>query len=117
MTDWLKNSVHLHTPTLWTYEITSAITKGVRFGLLSEATGRELLAQVFQLDLQIVSPDTSQANAEFQWSRRLDRANAYDCFYLSLAEALETDLWTSDQKLVNAVNQPWVHYAESANAI
>lgn len=117
MAGWVKDSLRIYTPTLWTYEITSAISKGVRFGLFSEASGKELLRQAFQMELQIVNPDSNQANSAFQWSRRLNRANAYDCFYLGLAQSLDSELWTSDQKLVNAVNESWVRYAESANAI
>lgn len=117
MTSWIREPRRIHAPTLWAYEITSAVTKGVRFGLFSEALGKELIDQAFQLDIEIVSPSIELANGAYEWSRRLERANAYDCFYLSLAERLKTELWTCDQKLANAVNQPWVRYAENPSAI
>ena len=47
----------------------------------------------------------------FAWTRRLNRAAAYDSFYLALAEGLQCDLWTADRRLFNAVDLPWVHLA------
>ncbi len=43
---------------------------------------------------------------------RLNRAAAYDSFYLALAESLGCELWTADQRLHNAVDLPWVRLAE-----
>jgi hypothetical protein len=39
-----------------------------------------------------------------------DRAAAYDSSYLALAESLQCDLWTMDERLRNAVNLPWVRW-------
>ena len=39
---------------------------------------------------------------------RLNRAAAYDSFYLALAETLGSELWTTDNHLYNAAAQPWV---------
>ena len=41
----------------------------------------------------------------------LERAAAYDSFYLALAEQLDADLWTTDLNLVRAVGKPWVKSA------
>jgi predicted nucleic acid-binding protein len=42
------------------------------------------------------------------WTRRLNRAAAYDSFYLAVAESLGCELWTADQRLSKAVDLPWV---------
>jgi hypothetical protein len=38
----------------------------------------------------------------------LDRAAAYDSFYLALTESLGRELWTADRHLCSAVALPWV---------
>jgi len=47
-------------------------------------------------------------NRAYTWTRRLNRAVAYDSFYLALAERLDCDFWTADRRLVNAASQPWI---------
>lgn len=109
---WLRSGYRLCAPTLWAYEITSALTKMVHFGRLSTMTGREALQLAFQLEIDLVSPDEEQALRAFVWTERLDRIAAYDSFYLALAETRDCELWTVDRRLVNAVAQPWVRLVE-----
>ncbi len=47
----------------------------------------------------------------WELARRYDRPQAYDCFYLALAEILDTELWTADRRFYNAVtaDEPRVH--------
>ena len=109
---WLQAGHRLCAPTLWTYEITSAITKMVHFGRLSTATGRQALQLAFQFEIELVPPDEEQAFKALAWTERLDRVAAYDSFYLALAEARECVFWTVDRRLVNAAAQPWVRLVE-----
>jgi len=109
---WLQAGYRLCAPTLWAYEITSAITKMVHYGRLSTTTGREAFQLTFQLEIELVSPDEEQAFKALAWTERLDRVAAYDSFYLALAETRECALWTVDRRLVNAVAQPWVRLVE-----
>ncbi len=39
----------------------------------------------------------------WELSRRYDRPQVYDCFYLALAEVFDTELWTADRRFFNAV--------------
>lgn len=98
----------LYAPSLWVYEITSAINKLVRFGELTEAEGLSALKSAGALRVQLAMPDEAMALQAFRWTRQLNRAAAYDSFYVALAEQLGCDLWTADKRLVNMVNQPWV---------
>lgn len=108
---WLRDGYELYAPTLWAYEMTSALCKAVRFGELTPEEGRHSLALAQTLGIQLIPPDADQARAAFDWTLRLDRAAAYDSFYLALAETLRCDLWTADRHLHNAVEQPWVRCA------
>ena len=98
-------------PALWLYETTSIVTKAIRFGQLTVETGIQALELLGELELQLVEPDPDQRRRAFDWTLQLERAAAYDSFYLALAEQLDADLWTTDLNLVRAVGKPWVKSA------
>lgn len=102
----------LYAPALWLYEVTSALCKMVHFQQLTVSEGQQLLILVHQLEIETVAPDENQTQRAFVWTGRLNRAAAYDSFYLALAETLGCDLWTADKRLFNAANRPWVRWAE-----
>jgi len=110
MAEWMQNGVDLYAPTLWLYEVTSAVTKAVHFDILTEIEGRQALQLAQALDFRLVHPDNTLVELAYDWTRRLDRAAAYDSFYLALTQSLSAEFWTADQRLVNAVDLPWVHY-------
>ena len=108
---WLAKDFEFCAPSLWIYEVTSALTKLVRFGELSEGQGREILQLLRKSEIQLFEMDEILVEKSFAWTMQLNRTAAYDCFYLALAESLDCELWTADQRLVNAANQPWVKLA------
>jgi predicted nucleic acid-binding protein len=110
---WLQNGFELVAPTLWLYETTSALCKLVHFGELTPEEGERALALAQTLGVALIPPDETAARAAFEWTVRLDRAAAYDSFYLALAERLGCALWTADQHLCAAVDQPWVCSVEA----
>jgi predicted nucleic acid-binding protein len=105
---WGEGGCALYAPTLWLYEMTSALCKLARLSELTQDEARQALALVPELGVQLVSPDSLLARSALEWTLRLNRAAAYDSFYLALAEALECELWTADQRLRHAVELPWV---------
>ena len=110
---WQRNGYRLCAPTLWTYELTSAISKMVYFGHLSQTVARESLLVAYDLAVELIAPDQEQISKALAWTCRLSRAAAYDSFYLALADTLDCDLWTVDKRLVNAAAEPWVRFAEA----
>jgi len=111
VTQWLGDRHELVAPALWLYELTSALCKAVRFSELTPEEGERALALARSLGVELISPDSEQARAAFHWTIQLNRAAAYDSFYLALAERLQCTLWTADRHLCKAVDQPWVRYA------
>jgi predicted nucleic acid-binding protein len=105
---WQRAGYGLYAPALWIYEVTSALCKAVRFGELTAAEAERCLTQALNLGVRLVPADQEQVRAAYAWTVRLNRAAAYDSFYLALAESLGCELWTADQRLCNAVDLPWV---------
>jgi len=104
-------------PTLWVYEVVSGLTKAVYFGSLSPDEARKGLIQIFALGAQPADPTESFSSRALEWTLRLNRAAAYDSFYLSLAEALGCHMWTADRRLYNSAREirlEWVHWVEEA---
>ena len=106
---WLQEGYELLAPDLWLYEMTTALCKAAHFGLVTVEDAESSLALVSELAVQLVAPDAEQARLAFAWTQRLNRAAAYDSFYLALAESLGCELWTADRRLHTAVSLPWVH--------
>ena len=111
MKQWLQAKRALYAPTLWLYEITSALCKTVHFTDLTADEAKQALQLAQKLNLQLIPPDEAQTQLAFDWTLRLKRVAAYDSFYLALAETLSAELWTTDKRLYNAANVPWVHFA------
>jgi len=109
---WKRAGYDLCAPWLWIYEVTSALWVAVRFGGLTAAEAERCLAQAWNLGGRLVTADEEQVRAAYAWTLKLDRAAAYDSFYLALAESLGCELWTADQRLCKAVDLPWVRLAE-----
>ena len=110
MQQWTQAGHNLQAPTLWFYEITSALVKTVHFGALTLTEGQKALQLAQKLNILLIQPDANQTQQAFDWSLRLNRAAAYDSFYLALAETLSAEFWTADRRLYHAVNLPWIHY-------
>jgi len=108
---WLQDGYELCAPELWLYEMTTALCKGVFFGMLTPEEAERSLPLMHELGVRLIAPDPEQTRLAFGWTRRLNRAAAYESFYLALAEAMDCALWTADRHLVNAVSLPWVQLA------
>ena len=75
---WLQEGFQLVAPTLWLYEMTSALCRLVPFDELTPEEGERALALVQGLGVELIPPDEEQARSAFAWTVRLDRAAAYD---------------------------------------
>jgi predicted nucleic acid-binding protein len=109
---WQQAGYRLCAPSLWAYEVASTFAKMVHFGHLSVSAGKDGLRLAYQLGVELLPPDEEQALQAFAWAERLQRAAAYDGFYLALAKTLGAEMWTVDRRLANAVAEPWVRLVE-----
>ena len=111
----VEAGMHITAPALWMCEMTSGLAKAVHFKVLSPDDARRGLLQIAELGVHLVSPDAEQNRQAFDWTLRLNRASAYDSYYLALAETLNCELWTADRRLYHASHAQgldWVHSIE-----
>jgi predicted nucleic acid-binding protein len=112
MNHWQNEGTELFVPTLWIYEVITAMRKSVTAKVISSEKAEEALEWIFALDIQPISPTKELYRNIFHWATRLNQSQAYDAVYLALAEQLGIDFWTADQRLANRTKQlklTWVH--------
>jgi len=114
MDGWQQRGTKILAPALWLYEMTSVVSKAVWKHILTLDEGRRLLGLALALDVSLVMPDEDQVKRAYEWTCKLNRAAAYDSFYLALAEVNGCELWTMDERLQRTVNVPWVRVPSAA---
>ena len=100
-------------PSLWFVEVTSVLAKFVHFGQISSVESKNILQLALNLDVEVIEPDRTQCQLALDWAYRLNRAAAYDCFYIAIADSLDIPFWTADKRLYNAVknmNFNWINW-------
>jgi predicted nucleic acid-binding protein len=109
---WIQQGQKVAAPSLLRYELTNALYRYQRHGMLNSVAVRRSLRAALALPIDLRS-DASLHERAMDLAGRFQLPAAYDAHYLALAEQLGAALWTTDQRLVNSV-QPalgWVHLA------
>jgi len=91
----------LYAPDLIVAEVTNVLWKRWRTASLSPDYATGIVRTLPTLFEQLL-PGGFLADAAWQWSHTLDHP-AYDCFYLAVAQHLETCMVTVDARLLAAV--------------
>jgi predicted nucleic acid-binding protein len=93
----LESESILHAPSLIFYEVAN----GLLLGRARSATDvvEQSLAQLFDIALQVVPPDSANILHATRISRELG-LTLYDATYLALAESLGCELVTADRRFV-----------------
>ena len=84
------------------YEVTNTMRRLVRAGLTLDSA-RAALARIPALGIEL-HPAAALHDRALVIAHEAGAGAAYDAHYVALAEALACDLWTADQKLVNALS-------------
>ncbi len=92
-------------PTLWVYEVTSALRKTLWANPSWKAIVEGVLGDILALPDEIFSPNEALVRAALDWSERLGQSKAYDAFYVALAERLGCEFWTGDRRLYHRARQ------------
>ncbi|HZA22066.1 MAG TPA: type II toxin-antitoxin system VapC family toxin [Dehalococcoidia bacterium] len=106
----LTSSTPIVAPPHWAAELTQALYRLIRRRMISEEEGDQALSQFLQFPVQVIGvPELYQRAFLFA---RTYIISTYDSLYVMLAEMLETEFWTDDRRLINALAgaAPWVRW-------
>jgi len=94
----LHTRIDLTAPSLLLYELTNGILTAARRGRLSRNLAEEGLSNLVAAGIRLLPVDSLQVLAlSLRW-----RVSAYDGAYLTLAEQLDSQVWTGDRAFFTA---------------
>jgi len=111
LTFWRVGDHDLAAPILFRYEIVAVIRKHVSRGRLSVQEGIETRDRLLSLPVSLYLDDDLLRRG-YELATRFNRPTAYDTQYLAVAERLNCEFWTADERLYNAVHNDlnWVKW-------
>ncbi len=99
---WYKKEVTPSAPYLMPFEVSNALHRRVIRGELSVEGAAELIENLLTSRVELHHPWNLHGNA-LEIASRFGQAAAYDAHYLALAESLDCELWTADEKFNQSV--------------
>lgn len=108
--DFVEGKIELIAPTLFPYEIVSAIYVAINRKRITEAVGSMAINYLTSLGIELRSFD-DLIESTFYMARQ-HGLSPYDCAYMALAEKEKCDFITGDRKFFNVVNNKlsWVQW-------
>ena len=102
---WISQGDTLVSPALLYYEVTNALYRQGKSGLLTPEFIRDALDFALGLPIKLIS-DAGLHQRARALALEYNLAATYDAHYLAVAEQFGAQLWTTDARLVKAV-QPF----------
>jgi predicted nucleic acid-binding protein len=106
-----KQRRRLTAPALFAYEATNALAKRVKRGQVSLEIARERLAFLLE-NGPALENDVAVNLRALEITERFSLPSDCDAHYLALAESLQCECWTADERLWNTARNelPWVRW-------
>lgn len=106
---WRLERQRLFAPTLLFHEVTNALYRYWRAGVIASDSLKYTLSAALAIPIEIVGEPGLHYRA-LELAALFELPAAYDAHYLALAERLDGEFWTADGKLVRKVQAslPWV---------
>jgi len=108
-TKWMQRDTHVVAPSLLGYEVTSALRRKVVRGIMSYEDAKRSLEAVSSLDIEFFDHPELPLRA-YDIAFRFNLPTAYDAYYLAVAEILECEFWSSDERLYNTVSESFQNF-------
>jgi predicted nucleic acid-binding protein len=99
-----RSATTIAVPPHFPVEVVNILRRRVVRGHLGYDEGRDLLAQFTQFAVRLVIPPRLYERA-FELAQTYRLSAVYDAHYVALADLLSCDLWTDDQRLLNALDK------------
>lgn len=115
---WGREERRLVGPHLLAAETTNALHRRVARGSLTTQVAAELIESLLrETGVELHEAPEIHARA-LELASELGQGAAYDCHYLALAEALDCELWTADERFHRAASPafPFVHALSEVDA-
>lgn len=109
---WETERQQFAAPALLRDEVTNALYRARKGGLISASLWRLALSAALSLPIHLHGEAALHPQA-LDFAERFALPAAYDAHYLALAEQLGAAFWTADRRLAGAVGSilPWIHLA------
>jgi len=102
--DYVSGKVELCAPTLAVQEVANSLWRAVKLGRLVEEDAKEALSALGDMRLVLHEPSWTQASRELGIACEFD-LTIYDASYLFLAEKVNSQFITADDKLYEAAKE------------
>lgn len=115
---WAEEEVVVCAPLLLFYEIVSIGNKKIFGGFATNAEAESAIEFVLTEPLDIFLTDDIHLQA-LHVAQRFGLRSAYDAHYLALAQELDCEFWTADERLYNAVRDrfPLIRWLGAVEAL
>lgn len=113
---WDREGIRPTAPGFLPAEVTNALHRRV---VRRDLTVEEAVVLIARLAARVELHEPSGIHGRaLQLASELGQGAAYDCHYLALAEALDCELWTADERFHRAANPafPFVHALSEVDA-
>lgn len=101
---WQTTGERLTAPRLFRSEITAVVRKAVYQQRMTPEQGRTMLAQLLIYPVEFYE-DNALFREAYELAVRFNRPRAYDTQYMALAERLNCEFWTADERLFNSTQR------------
>lgn len=95
----IAGDIEAHAPRIFTYEVSGTLTKACAGKRLTPATAIQFLEKLFGLPIIISPASKEEAQEALQMATQFSKTHA-DMTYLRLAEMLDVNFCTADEKLL-----------------
>lgn len=108
---WTAAGEELVAPSLIFYEVANALYQMQKSGIIAPDDAQASLQFAFELAIRVYGDATLHVHA-LEIAGRVRLSATYDAHYLALAEQLNVEFWTADERLYNSVRYrlPWVRF-------
>ena len=102
---WTESEARVIAPPIILWRVTSLLRERVHRGILSADDGEIAFRGFLEMPIEIVEPPDLVERA-WRLAHDFNRPDAYDAFYVALAQVEDCDLWTGDKRMFNSFRLP-----------
>ena len=112
LAEWHSQHTDVFAPAWFLFEITNVLYQRIRRGELTSDDALRLISESQQAGVQLIDYDDRLHARALELAHQFNLNAAYDAHYLALAERMNCELWTADERLWNSTRAQlgWVRW-------